>query len=590
MKNLKIHRWRNSKEVTIGSFCSIAGNVHILTGGNHRADWVTTFPFGILNTDVFPHDDKRQQPLSKGDVVIQDDVWIGQGAVIMSGVTIGYGAVIAAAAVVVKDVPPYAIVGGNPAKVLKYRFEPHIIERLLDLRWWDLADEQIEALVPYLCQTDADLLVRELEKVRAGTAPAKFNPIAPGTTLKQLDADSVPPAGMAVPGSIGSIEPGDPAVARFIIDGSHAALSPTPPASLLDAISEPLFDVQGAQDAMIPEWWIQEPQPAVVPSVWVLRHAHVFGGNITFRSSEGHTGGQLLVTADGAMIPASYGVLDGSASVAVDYLTPTPEGLQIGETPEGKQLKGTYYLLGNVHRHFGHNLVEGLARLWAMSLVDKRVRPEMKFLVYESALARHSLALLELAGIPADKIVFASAHDVVEHLIVPDIAMSTHRWITRLQHDVWSAMAENVEAEPAYRKVFLSRSAHGQRPLANGPAVEALFEEAGYEIVQPETLTVAEQVRLAAESVSLAGCVGSQMYLAAFQRPGAHNVVIAPRNFYLKDDVLISRANDSKLEVVLGTPIDLAADKFERTWHVAIESVAAALNTANQSLNSLVLV
>ena len=163
MNLLKIRRWKNSANVIIGQFCSLAHDVEIITGGNHRADWVTTYPFGRLNTDVFPFDDNGAQPLTKGDVVIQDDVWIGHKAMIMSGVTVGFGAVVAAGALVVKDVPPYAIVGGNPAVVLKYRFQTDVIERLLQLRWWDLPDEKIASLVPYLCQTDVHLLLEQLE-------------------------------------------------------------------------------------------------------------------------------------------------------------------------------------------------------------------------------------------------------------------------------------------------------------------------------------------------------------------------------------------------------------------------------------------
>jgi len=172
MDNLKIRSWKNSKNVIIGSFCSIAKEVEILTGGNHRADWVTTFPFGRLNTDIFPFDDKNAQPLSKGNVVIQDDVWIGHKAMIMSGVTIGYGAVVAAGALVVKDVPPYAIVGGNPAKVLKYRFEDDAVARLLNLKWWELPDEEIAQLVPALCDTDVWELISQLESIRQ-MAPAE---------------------------------------------------------------------------------------------------------------------------------------------------------------------------------------------------------------------------------------------------------------------------------------------------------------------------------------------------------------------------------------------------------------------------------
>ncbi|MBV1780715.1 CatB-related O-acetyltransferase [Paeniglutamicibacter sp. ABSL32-1] len=167
-EKIRLHAtWPNSKGVKIGSFCSIAGGVQIIAGGNHRTDWVTTWPFGKLSTDKFPFDDKGQQPTSKGDVIIQNDVWLGQSCTILSGVTIGHGAVVATQAVVTKDVPPYAIVGGNPAKVLKYRFDGEAIAKLLELKWWDLTDEQISPLVPFLCQPDVNLLIEKLQATRS---------------------------------------------------------------------------------------------------------------------------------------------------------------------------------------------------------------------------------------------------------------------------------------------------------------------------------------------------------------------------------------------------------------------------------------
>ena len=116
--------------------------------------------------------------------------------------------------------------------------------------------------------------------------------------------------------------------------------------------------------------------------------------------------------------------------------------------------------------------------------------------------------------------------------------------------------------------------------------IEAYFQAAGYEIVQPEKLPVIEQVKLAAESISLVGCVGSQMYLAAFQPAGAHNLIVGPRNFYLKDDALIHQTTGAKLEVVLGSPIDLAANKFDRVWSVSMAAVEKAMSAVNKTLGT----
>ena len=114
--------------LNIGSFCSIAPNVTFLLSADHYTNYISTFPFKNKITKTTEY-----EALSKGNIIVDDDVWIGYGATIMSGVHIGQGAVIAAGAVVTKDVPPYVIVGGVPAKVIKYRFEEKIRERLMKI-------------------------------------------------------------------------------------------------------------------------------------------------------------------------------------------------------------------------------------------------------------------------------------------------------------------------------------------------------------------------------------------------------------------------------------------------------------------------
>lgn len=108
----------------IGSYCSIAPNVRFLLGGEHQLYSVSTYPFKVLCFG------ESREAGSKGDIIVKDDVWIGEGAIICSGVTIGQGAVIAAGAVVTKDVEPYAIVGGNPAKFIKYRLDENLRKKL----------------------------------------------------------------------------------------------------------------------------------------------------------------------------------------------------------------------------------------------------------------------------------------------------------------------------------------------------------------------------------------------------------------------------------------------------------------------------
>lgn len=146
-----VYQWGEGASLIIGSFCSIAGGGSIFLGGNHRSDWITTYPFGHIFREELGVSRIQGHPQTSGDVIIGNDVWLGAQCVIMSGVTIGDGAVVAANAHVVKDVPPYAIVGGNPAKVIKFRFEREVIDNLLRLRWWDLPEATIREIIPQLC-------------------------------------------------------------------------------------------------------------------------------------------------------------------------------------------------------------------------------------------------------------------------------------------------------------------------------------------------------------------------------------------------------------------------------------------------------
>lgn len=123
----------------IGNYCSIAPEVVFILNGEHPTNMISTFPF--KNHII---DSSLSEALSYGNIVVEDDVWIGYRSTIMSGVHIGQGAVVAAGAVVTKDVPPYAIVGGVPAKVIKYRFEPDIIDELLKVDYSKLTKEMIE--------------------------------------------------------------------------------------------------------------------------------------------------------------------------------------------------------------------------------------------------------------------------------------------------------------------------------------------------------------------------------------------------------------------------------------------------------------
>ncbi len=149
-----IHAVLDGANVKIGKFCSIAADIKVYLGRNHRTDWITTYPFGHIHKDKFHTFNGKGHPSTKGDIIIGNDVYIGTSAVIMSGVTIGDGAVIGAHSVVTKDVPPYSIFAGNPGRVRKMRFSKEDVDFLLELKWWDLDTNVINEIAPLLCTTD----------------------------------------------------------------------------------------------------------------------------------------------------------------------------------------------------------------------------------------------------------------------------------------------------------------------------------------------------------------------------------------------------------------------------------------------------
>jgi acetyltransferase-like isoleucine patch superfamily enzyme len=129
---LHLQVWQSKEQkLIVGDFVSIAPGVLFLLGGNHRYDTISTYPFDAELNDFDFTSGKIEEEKTNGPIILKDDVWIGTKAMIMSGVTIHQGAIVAAGSVVTKDVPPYAIVGGNPAKVIKYRFDDATIQQLV---------------------------------------------------------------------------------------------------------------------------------------------------------------------------------------------------------------------------------------------------------------------------------------------------------------------------------------------------------------------------------------------------------------------------------------------------------------------------
>jgi len=157
-------------KLIVGKYCSIGINSKIFLGGNHRHDWVSPYPFHV----GWPHNNTFKSilnntlqgyPHTNGDVIIGNDVWMGENVTIMSGVKIGDGAVVAANSTIVKDIPPYSITGGNPGKHIKYRFSEEVISKFLEIKWWDLEESKLDLLIPYMVSNNIFKFFEEYGKI-----------------------------------------------------------------------------------------------------------------------------------------------------------------------------------------------------------------------------------------------------------------------------------------------------------------------------------------------------------------------------------------------------------------------------------------
>ena len=156
------YEWLGDRLI-IGKFCQIAaGTEFVMNGANHQMNAVSTFPFYTLEGWNMPPPEHADLPI-KGDTVIGNDVWIGQNAVILPGVKIGDGAIIGANSVVGHDISPYTIAAGNPARVIRKRFDEELTDLLLRFRWWDKSIEEIDRLIPLLTCSDLEKVKKELK-------------------------------------------------------------------------------------------------------------------------------------------------------------------------------------------------------------------------------------------------------------------------------------------------------------------------------------------------------------------------------------------------------------------------------------------
>lgn len=154
-------------KLIIGKFCSIAqGTTFIMGSANHRMNSISTYPFNVFGGIWEENTPSHMSEIPfKGDTVIGNDVWIGRKSVIMPGVKIGDGAIVAAYSVVTKDVEPYSVVGGNPARFIKKRFDDELIQLLEKLKWWDFESEKLVDFLPLLCDPNLEFVRKKIEEL-----------------------------------------------------------------------------------------------------------------------------------------------------------------------------------------------------------------------------------------------------------------------------------------------------------------------------------------------------------------------------------------------------------------------------------------
>lgn len=161
-RTINIFSWSDKFHIWLGSYVSIGRDCNFFLHANHRVDWITTSSqlWGPVTPEIANMHMEMGHPTCNGDIHVGNDVWIGAKATIMSGIKINHGAVVAAGSVVTKDVPPYAIVGGNPAKIIRYRFTEQQIESLLKIKWWDWEESKIKEHAMKLWNNDIDEFIQ----------------------------------------------------------------------------------------------------------------------------------------------------------------------------------------------------------------------------------------------------------------------------------------------------------------------------------------------------------------------------------------------------------------------------------------------
>ncbi len=314
-----------------------------------------------------------------------------------------------------------------------------------------------------------------------------------------------------------------------------------------------------------------------IPSllVYKLYCATLYLGKIRLRKDNWHKFWQLGLTSSNALFPESYGVMDGGHTLPSDPLTPsdTESNNKLCQFKPKKFLKSNYVFTGSIHYHFGHLLVEGLARLWILKYFTDIEIINLRIIIYEPGLLPVATKFLEYLGINKFQIEFLNEPCTEESLIAPGVVYCTHLSARDLMNSVFDRVVNAAIGERATnfsKKVFFSRDNVPSRKLKNELSLESIYREAGYWIICPEEHRIGDQIRIAANADSIAGCTGINMYLALVQKPHGRKHLYAPFDFTLKDDAIISQLRNPT--PALCGRVSTISEPMDSGHHLCIEN------------------
>lgn len=322
-------------------------------------------------------------------------------------------------------------------------------------------------------------------------------------------------------------------------------------------------------------WWTA---PTVVPPLYVagLHDAVCFGGRVRDIRGRFHDTGPLLIAHERFLVDDSYHVRNGRRSLPADLVTPAGEGFILRHDLRSvKRHRGAAILLGSVYGHFGHFLLEGLSRTWALAQLD----PDLPVVVFEhEPLHPWQLTILSALGVTEDRVIQLAEPRRFDRLLVPARAYDLHQGAAPELADAWAAIGARFRRPTASPRLYLSRSRfRNRRVMRNEQDVERLFERHGFDVVHPERLPIAEQIALARAATHLAGSVGSGTYLGMFQRRRRDKLIVSPRGFTFRDDQIVSRLRRGRLCYFLTDDEDAEQPARDRDYGVPLERLDAAV-------------